>query len=1053
MNALIDAALARGRVTAAILILILLFGAIAWREIPKEAEPDVNIPIIYVSMTLEGVAPEDAERLLLRPMEKELRSVEGVKEMRSTAYLGGSYVIMEFEAGFNAEKALTDVREGVNRAKSELPADTDEPLVKEVNVSLFPVLVVTLSGDVAERALLRIARDLRDRIETIPAVLSVRIAGDREELVEIVIDPLRVESYGLSASELATAISRNNQLIAAGQIDTGKGRFAVKVPGLFENLRDILDMPLKVSGDAVVRVRDIAQVRRTYKDRESYARVDGRPAVALEVSKRIGQNIIATIDEVRKITLEEQKHWPANLVVGFSQDKSDNIKVMLADLENNLAIAVLLVMIIVLASLGMRPTLLVGVAVVGSFLAAILLLAGMGFTINIVVLFGLIFAAGNVVDGAIVVTEYADRKMAEGMTRREAYTVSAKRMAWPIISSVATQIAAFLPLLFWPGVVGEFMKFLPITQIVVLSAAVLMALVFIPVLGAWFGRQTKPGDIDDAAPEDATTRGYVRVLDWSLRRPGTILAVTVLSLIGVQWWYANHGNGVEFFPNVEPDLAVVSVTARGNLSTDEKDVLIREVEERILALDRERDELATIYSSTRTRELGKDAAEDVIGMIQLEFADWKTRRKASEILADIAARTRDLVGVVVETRRQEAGPPIGKPIQVILSARDPSLLEPAARHVRGLLGRVDGLKDIEDSRPLPGVEWQVIVDRSQAAKFGADVSSVGSSVRLVTNGLKFGEYRPDDADEEIDIVARYPREDRGISQLGQIRVQTQTGLVPIENFVRRQAAPRVSEINRIDGRRVMSVKADVESGVLPDDKMRELRALLTAEPVNPGVTVRYKGEDEEQRKAEAFLSKAFLAAIFLIFVILLAQFNSVYTTFVILTGVVMSTIGVFVGLILTGQPFGIVMTGIGVVALAGIVVQNNIVLIDTFDQYVKTAPSVREALLRTGRERLRPVLLTAFNTVLGLLPLTMGINIDFLSREVTQGAPATQWWIQLSTAICFGLGFSTILTLVVTPCALMLRGNVAAWRSRRRDTRARRKAPPPANDPLRAAAE
>ncbi|MCC7275427.1 MAG: efflux RND transporter permease subunit, partial [Alphaproteobacteria bacterium] len=511
-----------------------------------------------------------------------------------------------------------------------------------------------------------------------------------------------------------------------------------------------------------------------------------------------------------------------------------------------------------------------------------------------------------------------------------------------------------------------------------------------------------------------------------------------------------HGNGVEFFPNVEPNLAVVTIAARGNLSTDEKDRLVREVEDRILAMNAERRELATVYSATRTRELGKETAEDVIGLIQIEFADWKTRRKANAILADIARRTRDLAGIFVEARGQESGPPIGKPIQVLLSARDPALLAPAAQHVRGLLGRIDGLKDIEDGRPLPGVEWQVVVDRAQAAKFGADVAAVGSSVRLVTNGLKFGEYRPDDADDEIDIVARYPAAERGIAQLGLMRVQTQSGLVPIENFVARSAVPRVGEITRVDGRRSLMVKADVLPGVLADDKARELRALLTAEPLATGVDARFKGQDEEQQKAQAFLSKAFLAAIFLIFVILLAQFNSVYTTFVILTGVVMSTIGVFIGLIVTGQPFGIVMTGIGVVALAGIVVQNNIVLIDTFDQYVRESPTAREALLRTGRERLRPVLLTAFNTVLGLLPLMMGINIDLIEREITIDAPATQWWIQISTAICFGLGFSTILTLVVTPCALMLRANLSQWRGRRRAPRADRTR---ANDDLQAAAQ
>jgi len=1032
MKGLIDWAMSRARVTIAVLVMILGFGAMAWNTIPKEAEPDVTIPIIYVSMTLEGVSPEDGERLLLRPMEKELRAVEGVKEMRSTSFLGGANVVLEFEAGFNAEKAITDVRESVDRAKSELPTETKEPIVKEVNVSLFPVLVVTLSGPVPERTLLRLARDLRDRIETIPNVLSVRIAGDREELVEIVIDPVLVESYGLAANELATAIQRNNQLIAAGALDTGKGSFPVKVPGLFEDVRDILGMPVKVSGDAVVRVGDIASVRRTYKDRQSYARVDGQPAVALEVSKRIGTNIIETIDQVRAAASEEQARWPETVQVGFSQDKSDNIKTMLSDLQNNLAIAVVLVMIIVLASLGMRTTMLVSVSIVGSFLTAILVLSGLGQTVNIVVLFGLIFAAGNVVDGAIVVTEYADRKMAEGMERSAAYAFAAKRMAWPIIAAIGTQIAAFLPLLFWPGVVGEFMKYLPITQVATLSASVLMALVFIPVLGAWLGRRTRPGEIDTRPPEDPGTESYVRLLERAIRHPAKILLGTVAALVLVLYWYANHGNGVEFFPDVEPDLALVKVSARGNLSTDDKDALIRDVENRILALQGERREFKTIYSATRQRELGRDAAEDVIGIIQLEFADWQERRRASRILEDIRARTADLAGIRVETASQEAGPPIGKPIQIQLTARDPDALPPATAHVLDLLGRIDGLVDIEDSRPLPGIEWEVTVDRAQAARFGADVAAVGSSVRLVTNGLKFGEFRPDDSDEEIDIVARYPVADRGVEQLNQIRIQTPQGLVPIANFVSRTAKQKVSEINRVDGRRAMTVKSDVRPGVLADDKVREFQALLREEPLQAGVAVRFKGEDEEQKKAEAFLSSAFLAAIFLIFVILLAQFNSLYTVFVILTGVVLSTIGVFVGLMVTGQPFGIVMTGIGVVALAGIVVQNNIVLIDTFDQYVKSAPTVREALLRTGRERLRPVILTAFNTVLGLFPLMLAVNIDLLARVVTVDAPSSQWWIQLSTAICFGLGFSTILTLVVTPCALMLRANVAAWWRRRR---------------------
>lgn len=1037
MNSLIDLALSRSRLVLAALVLLLLAGWVTWLEIPKEAEPDVRIPIIYVSMVHQGISPEDAERLLVRPMEQELRGVEGIKEMRATAYEGGAFVLLEFEAGFNAAKALSDVREKVDIAKPELPTETEEPVVHEVNLSLFPVLVVTISGEAGERALLRLARDLRDRIESVPEVLEARIVGTRDELVEVLIDPIRVESYGLSADQVIQQVTRSNQIIAAGSLDTGQGRFAVKLPGLFARVADILDLPLIVDGDRAVRVRDVAEVRRTFKDREAYARVDGAPTVVLEVSKRTGTNIIETIERVRAVVEAERANWPAGIKVGYSQDKSETIRQMLGDLENNLAVAVVLVLVIVLATLGWRTTTLVAVAVPGSFLAGILMLAGMGLTVNIVVLFGLIFAAGNVVDGAIVVTEYADARMAEGMPRREAYSLAARRMAWPIISSTATQLAAFLPLLFWPGVVGEFMKFLPISQFVTMAAALMMALVFVPALGALFGKAgggtassdaVKAIEAHDLSRQRGFTGAYVRVLDRALRRPGSVLLAAAALLVAVVMLYGAFGKGVEFFPKIEPDRALVLIQARGNLSVREQDALVREVEAAVLELQHEKGEFASIYtrSGKQQQQGGMDLPEDSIGTIQLEFADWQMRRKADAILADIVARTRDLAGIRLEARREEGGPPVGKPIHIQIGARDPELIPPVVERVRRHLDSMTGVRNIEDTRPLPGIQWELEIDRVQAAKFGADVTAVGNVLKLVTNGLKVTEYRPSDSDEEIDISIRYPTEFRTLEQLDRIRVQTEQGLVPISNFVRRSAKPKTGRIERVDQRRVMAVKADVEPGVLADAKMAEIRDWLATQDIDRSVEFRFKGEDEEQKKAADFLSKAFGGAVFLIFLILLAQFNSFYNTALILSAVVMSTFGVLIGLLIAGQPFGIVMSGIGVVALAGIVVANNIVLIDTYDQVRKDGHAPREAILITGAERLRPVLLTALNNVLGLLPLMFGINIDMIGRAVTVDAPSSQWWIQLSQAIVYGLGFATVLTLVLTPCALMLRENAAA---------------------------
>ena len=1045
---IIDAAIVRSRTTIAVLVLLLVAGFSSYLSIPKEAEPDVNIPIIYVKMVHEGISPEDAERLLVRPMEKELKSIEGVKEMRSAAFQGSANVLLEFEAGFNSQKALDDVREKVDVAKPELPEDTDEPTVNEVNLSLFPVLVVTLGGDVPERTLLRLARDMRDEIEGLPSVLEVTIGGNRDELVEIIIEPMLVESYALDAREIVENIGRSNQLVAAGTLDTGAGRFAIKVPGLFETVDNILDMPLKISGDSVVTIRDVATVRRTFKDRRTYARTDGQSAVSLEISKRTGENIIDTIERVRALVDGASKRWPPGVRVSYSQDKSQGIRDMLRDLQNNVTTAVLLVMVVIVAALGLRSGLLVGVAIPGSFLTGILVLAMMGFTVNIVVLFSLILAVGMLVDGAIVVVEFADRRMREGMPRRQAYSTAARRMAWPITASTVTTLAAFMPLLFWPGLVGEFMKYLPITLIVTLTASLAMALVFVPTLGAFFGLPGESGailpEISDPLAAPGLTGAYVRLLAGALRHPAKILMGSVCILIAAWMLYLNFGKGVEFFPEVEPEQAVLQIHARGNLSVDERNRLVAEVENHILALQRERREFKSINTLAGELERRDDSPEDVVGTIRLEFVIWNKRRSADDILADVLNRTRDLAGIDVETRKAESGPPVGKPIHIQLSSYEPSVLIPAVEKVRAFVDSMTGLKDIEDSRAIPGIEWQITVDRAQAAKFGADVAGIGSAIQLVTKGLKFSEFRPNDSTEEIDIVARYPLEWRTIDQLDNIRIQTAMGLVPIGNFVTRTAQPKTGELRRVDGRRSMTVKADVTPGILADDKAREIQAWLKTAGLDPRILVKLKGEDEEQRKAQAFLTNAFGVALFIMAIVLVTQFNSFYSTFLILSAVIMSTVGVMLGLLAIGQPFSIVMSGIGVIALAGIVVNNNIVLIDTYDRLKTTIADPVTAILMTGAQRMRPVLLTALTTILGVLPMVLQINIDFVTREVTIGAPSTQWWAQISTAIAFGLAFATILTLIVTPAALMLRQNLAAWRARRQKTGDDRPAATPA---------
>jgi multidrug efflux pump len=1012
MFKLIDYAIGHARLTIATLIFLIVAGFVSYRAIPKEAEPDVKIPIIYTQLTQRGISPEDSERLLLRPVETQLKSVGNVKEMRSTAFEGGGYVLLEFEAGFDSKAALADVRAKVDQAKRDLPRDADEPVVQEVNLSLYPVLVVGLSGDMPERSMLRIARAAKNAIEQVPGVLSAELRGAREEAVEIIVEPMLLKSYGVSLDQLISTVNASNSLIAAGALEGNTGRFAVKVPGLIERPQDVLKVPVAATSGASVTVGDVAQVRPTFKDATSVTRVNGRSAMTIEVSKRTGANLIETVDGVKALVEKMKATWPEGVHVTFTQDKSKTIRTMLQELQNAVVTAVLLVAVIMLFALGFRASLFIGIAIPASFLAGVLGLHLAGLTVNIVVLFSLILAVGMLVDDAIIVSEFAERRMSEGMPPKEAYSLAAKRMAGPVIAATLTRIAAFSPLLFWPGVVGQFMKYMPITLIATLSASLVVALLFTPTLGALLGKAAPA-----ARNEKASDSGlYMRTVRLALRHPGTTLALSVFLLVAVSAAYSKFGRGVEFFPSVEPDYGQVIVHARGNISLDEKNRLLGEVETHVLAYPG----LKTVYTRVGEQPRGmSELTEDTIGVIQFEFDDWKTREPAHRIMDDIREKTADIPGILVEVTAPRAGPPTGKPIQVQISALDPDVLPGIAGKVAGILSGHPHVRDLDDGLPLPGIDWKIDVDKAEAAKYGAGPNTVGTAVQLVTNGVKVTEYRPAESDKAVDILVRFPNDRRSLDQIDELRVQTQSGQVPIGNFVQRVPAQRVGYINRVGGNRVMTVSANVAEGVQTAKVQQEIAAELSKADLGAGVTWKLKGEDEEREKASAFLLGAFGTAIFLIFAILLAQFNRLTSVMLVLTAVVLSTIGVLLGLLIMGQPFGVVMTGIGVIANAGVIVNNNIVLIDTYDRLRREGVAAYDAIIETCRERARPVVLTAVTAILGVLPIAFAVNLDFLTREINIGAPSTQWWISLSTAIVFGLGFATVLTLIVTPAALM----------------------------------
>jgi len=1027
-NNLIDASIKRSRAILLILVMIFISGLTSYMNIPKEDTPDVQIPIIYVSMNHEGISPEDAERLLIRPMEKELRGIEGIKELRSQANQGHASIILEFKAGFNSEKALQDVREKVDLAKPELPDDTDEPTVNEINLSLFPVVSVILTNKtLPERDFIKIARKLENKIEEIPSVLDVEIAGDREETIDIIIEPLILESYKLT-SDIIFEIAKNNLLITAGAIDSESGRYQIKVPSLLENIVDILNLPIKATNNSTVRLKDIATIKKSYKDPQGYARVNKKPALVLEVSKRTGENIIDTIAKVREYVSKEQKKWPDGIEVIFSQDSSSKIKTMITDLQNNIIFAIFLVSLVIIAFIGIKSAILISVSIPGAFLIGILVISFLGLTLNMVVLFSLILSIGMLVDSAIIVIEYANRKIIEGMDYKKAYGEAAKRMAWPIITSTVTTLIVFAPLLFWPGIIGQFMKYLPLTLIATLSGSMLMALIFIPALGSTIGRvnnfdeETKKmiflGETGDLSDISGFTGKYIRLLTTVIRHPIKFILGTVTVMVSIIILFNLSGLGTEFFPKIEPENAQVIVKARGNLSVKEKDNISKKIESKIFYL---KDEVETFYTKSGFFS-NSEYTEDVIAVINMEFIDWQDRRKSSLILEEIRGKLQNIPGVITEVREQKKGPTSGRAINVEIGSIYPEILEGTVKKIEEYLKNDKDFVDVSTSLPIPAIEWQMDVDRVKASKFGVDLNTIGNFIKLTSNGLKVSDYRPNDNDDEVDIMLRFPKEYRNISQLDDLKTITKNGSIPISNFVERVAHQKISRINRTDGLRVYTIGADVGENVKVNKKLGELKAILKDSKIDSNISIKFKGDDEQQKETGAFLTKAFILSLSAMVVVLLFQFNKFYNTFIIMSAVFLSSTGVFIGLLITGQSFGIVMCGVGIIALAGIVVNNNIIFIDTYTKMRETNNQLDafEAIVRTGAQRLRPILLTAGTTVLGLIPMVLSMNINFITREVTFGAPSTQWWNQLSTAIAGGLSFATILTLLFTPCLLII---------------------------------
>ena len=1025
MTKIIDFALSRAKTTLMIALLILIAGSYARQEIPIAASPNIQLPFVSVSVFLDGASPSDGSRLVAKPLENRLKNVSGVKNISATSSLSFVRLFMEFEVGYDIDKALVDTKQAVEEVKFNLPQEAEDPQIREYSNANFPVMSLSVIGTSSLRQKVFFARELKDRIEKIEEVLETEVIGSPDEVLEGIINKSKMEAYGVTLTDLYYSVANNNVIIPGGKQDTGLGSFMIEVPSVIENAEDVYSIPIKVTKDAVVTLSDVASIRRTFKDFNSYARVNGADAVAMEVMLKEGANAIDAANKI-EIELEEfNKILPKNLTVVKTNDDTVWANMMVSELNGNIISAVVLIMILVVASMGFRVSMLVGLSIPFCFLMTYLTLYLLGYEVNFLVMMGLLLGMGMLIDGSIVVTEYADRKISEGLSRLEGYRLASKRMFTPVLASVGTTIAAFIPLIFWPGYTGQFMRYLPITVSIVLASSLFYSLVLIPVLGSYFGQSSsslKLGKDSDKTGEplfDKLSEYYGKLTKIFVKNPGETIILTLAVLFTIVTTYSFYGKGTVYFAIVDPVKAELTIRGRGNFSALESKKIIETVEERLLQID----ELESVF--LRSGSPWWESGGDKIGSGYVEVVPPSERDISGlEIMQLVTEVTQDIPGIIVEAVADLGGPSFDSPIELNISGDiEADVIAASLIAEEFMRNEVKGLTGIFSSQPYPGVEWNVEVDKQKAAQLGVNVGDVGALVQMLTSGFKVGEFRPDDSKDEVEIRVRFPAEDRTITGINNLNVTTRNGLVPVSSFIKLSPKENRATVNRRNAQYVQEIGASTIDESAVAAKVAEMQKWIDAQNFSKqGVVMEFTGMQEETEEVNQFMVMAGITAIFIMLILLLTQFNSFYQSLLILSAVFMSFVGVLLGLLISNRPFSSTMTGISIVTLAGIVVNNNIVLIDTFNRLKFESPEKDrfELVRETCQQRLRPILLTSATTIFGLLPLAMGLSLDLLGRDLSIGTRVVDWWQNLALSIVFGLGFSTFLTLIFTPAALAL---------------------------------
>lgn len=1031
---------------------ILVAGSSQYISMPRETFPDVKIPFIIVTTVMTGANPTDVESSITIPLETELEGIEGLKELKSTSSEGMSLITLEFDPSVATEAALSRVRDSVDKGKANIPADVDEPIVKEFSVSgEFPVMVLSLVGSekVSLSQLQKLGEKIEDILERIPGVLDVKIRGGRDRVMLVEIDPERMHFYEVTLGQIQQVIANTNRNVSAGASEGRTNRIVMRAPGEFQTPEEIYNLVIGASKNGTpVYMRDIATVSYSFEDEQSRARsynftasdgassldqyVNPEKTVSIEIMKKSGDNLLALTDTVNETIKNLGLSEDVNILVTL--DESKDVRLMLSDLENGIGTSLILVLVVIFVGLGARNSILVAMAIPFSMLLAITFLSAIDFTLNMMVLYSLIMALGMLVDNAIVIVENIYRHYSMGLSRAQAALTGTAEVAWPVIASTGTTVGAFLPLVFWPGIMGSFMGYLPKTVIIVLLSSLFVALVINPTLCSLVMKR-KPGaektvDQKSGRPSYPLVLAYGRLLRFMLNRPYWTLTTASAILLFTMVFYGVFGAGVEFFPTLDPNTISCKIKPPEGVSLDESDRLSRQLEDRLFGKPGSGYDtpVKNLKNAGITIGLGDSA---LTSRIQFVDRDYRTERTS----ATVAEMRNRIEGLDAEGRRitfplygseydvitPQEGPSSGKPVSIDIFGEDLNQMVSVIYDMKQLMRETEGVAKPSDDAATaqPTLEWQI--DRDRAGMFGLDQSTVANFLQLAVGGIRSGSFGH--GDDEQDILFRMLEYHRhSTTQLENITIPTPAGgFLPITSVAAATLVPGPVSIKHTDRKRVLNAGAEVHPWIRADADVRaRFQEKVKDYTFPPGLTHSFGGTAKDEEESREFLSQAFIVALFIMGIILVIQFNSIFMPLIIFASIILSLIGVFTGLLIFNLPFGIIMSGIGVISLAGVVVNNAIVLLDAIRQTQKKGYDVYEAIITAGMIRFRPVLLTAITTILGLVPMAFKFNLDFANFSYQYDTSSSQYWQSMAVAIIFGLFLSTLLTLGVVPTLYLI---------------------------------